>query len=128
MTRRARSIAGLCTLLALTFSLAESVWASTCAMPMTGSLVEVHEASEEMPSDVHCATHHDHDGERDGPSDAPCPFSSGLAAQACAGVTSLPATTTVLPSTASRAVNGLFVIEARPGLLLETSLFRPPRA
>lgn len=128
MTRRVRSIAGLCAFLALTFSFAESVWASTCAMPVAEGMAEMQDSAAENPSDSHCATHEGHRGERDGSDDPPCPFSSGVAAQACAGVVSLPAINAALPAPASEAVAGLFMVEAHPGLLLETSLFRPPRA
>lgn len=95
---------------------------------MAGEMAEVHEPAGEVPSDRHCATHQGHDTKHDGSDDLPCPFASGLAAQACAGVASLPATTSVLPAAASEAVEGVFMIESHPGLLLETSLFRPPRA
>lgn len=128
MTRRARSFAGLCAFLALTFSFGESVWASTCAMPMAVASAEVHDAGGEAPSDSHCATHERPDGEHDGPDDEPCPFESGVAAQACAGVASLPAVNVALPAPASEAMAGPVMIAAHPGLLLETSLFRPPRA
>lgn len=128
MTRRTRCIAGLCALLALTFSFAESVWASTCAMPMAGGMAEIHETATEIPSGTHCAAHRGYETEHDAPGDRPCPFSSGVAAQACAGVVSLPASSAALPAVASEAVDAPFTLEERPDLLLEAFLFRPPRA
>lgn len=128
MTRRMRFVSGLCALLALTFSFAESVWASTCGMPMASGMAEAHESVPDVPSGEHCAAHQARDTEPDGPADRPCPFDSGFAPQACAGVVSLPATTAVLPALGPETAGGIFTLEVRPEILFGASLFRPPRA
>lgn len=128
MNRRTRSVAGLCALLALSFSLAESVWASTCAMPAAEGMADIQQTASEFPTGAQCDTHRSADSERRGPDDEPCPFGSPLGAQSCAGVVSLPTAGAVLPALASEAVDGLFTLDVRPSLLLEASLFRPPRA
>ncbi len=120
-----RRIAGTLALLALVFSLAESVWASTCA-PSMG----MHPAAADVDSDlpVHHGCPHagvvGEDAKRDAP---PCPFGSPLAAQACAGVVSMPGAGAPMIFAASDRADGLFAVPSRADLLLESGLFRPPR-
>lgn len=124
MLRRTRFLAGTLALLAMTFSLGESVWASTCGMPLMERPPD-----HETPAGVHCGGHLEPGSEADGDSEGtPCPFSSPVAAQACAGVTSIPAEIASLPIRVSRAVVETPTLETFPGLLLEHTLFRPPRA
>lgn len=126
MIRRTRRVAGLLTLLALTFSLAESAWAATCAVSMPAGTRA--EAIPEGPAGMQEASH---DPDRDctrAPDEEPCPFSSPVAAQVCLGIASLPATEEPLPAAVSRGVTQVFVLPPRSDLLLESSVFRPPRA
>jgi len=133
MTRRARFVAGLLALFALTFSLAESVWASTCAMAATEMTMSVAApdplATDGLPAGKHCAGHADHGGDPDrAPEEEPCPFGSPAATQVCAGVASLPAPSALPSAPSPEGVSGPFVPDAGSDLLLVNALFRPPRA
>lgn len=132
MTRRTRFIAGIFACVALTFSFAESVWASTCGMP--GMTVEAEaEATSDapVPGDPSCPGHPGHRaGERDQDTDHedPCPFSSPLAAQACTGFISIAAGHGSLPDVSFEGAAESFALDPDTGLLLRAAVFRPPRA
>lgn len=122
MNRRIRSVAGLLALLGLTVSFSEAVWASTClpGMSMGDSVV--------MPGASTPLGMHEERDSRGGDDDRPCPFSSPLAAQTCAGVSSMPAPS-IEPSAPAAEVDSVgFTVAALHELLLEIALFRPPRA
>lgn len=126
MRRRTRWIAGLFALLAMTFSLAETVWASMCA-PMMDMQVSA-AAAEAAPSE-----HEGMPGMPDQPGPASgdgtdCPFSPATTAQNCSAAASLPAHTIGGPASTLERVVGLKGATARQDLLLETALFHPPRA
>lgn len=125
MRRRTRWIAGLFALVAMTFSLGETVWASTCApmMDMQASAVSAQDAPSEhdgMPGMP------DQPGTERG--DGDCPFSPATATQNCSAAASLPAQGIVAPAPTPACVAGLRAATARQDLLLETALFHPPRA
>ncbi|MEX2472798.1 MAG: hypothetical protein WEA34_11490 [Gemmatimonadota bacterium] len=129
MNRRIRSVAGLLALLALTFSFSEAVWASTClpGMAMADSAVVLEGATPESVESIPMGMHDERDL-RSRDDDRPCPFSSPLAAQDCAGVSSMPAPSTE-PSTPAAEVTSVgFTVPTLRELLLEIVLFRPPRA
>lgn len=111
-SRRVRSIAGLGALLALTFSFSETVWASTCPPDMRMDAARMDDRGDS----------HSGDNER------PCPFTSPLAAQACAGVSSMPARSTEPAAPEAEIASVGFTVAALRGLLREGPLFRPPRA
>lgn len=137
MNRRTRFAAGLLTSLALTLSLSQSVWASTCAPDM-----QMHASagatSDETPPGQHCG----HEGRPEGPDqrwgqgglanggeDAPhCPFNSPAAAQSCAGVASLPAYASIFAAFSPERVVSRSATDVGQDLLLQRKLFRPPRA
>ena len=123
MIRLTRIIAGIATLLALTFSFTESAWASTCVPVMTGDQVVV--VAPEAPVGTHCAPGESHPSERDdGERDCPSPTLS----QACGGVVSLPSHSSLLFAPSSEGAGAIIVPDSERDLLLESALFRPPRA
>lgn len=126
MNQRTRLIAGIFALVAMTFSLAEAAGASTCAPSMD---MHASDAAAEQVQMHHCLEAGLPDLEReDGREDAgDCPFSQA-AAQACAGLTSLPshAVAGIAPFSASAAA--IFADSTQYDLLLRNDLFRPPRA
>lgn len=127
MNQRTRLIAGIFALVAMTFSLVETVGASTCA-PSTDMHASDAGAAEQVQMHP-CLEAGLPDLEReDGREDAgDCPFSQA-AAQACAGLTSLPAHTVdgIAPLTAS--ATAIIADSTQYDLLLRNDLFRPPRA
>lgn len=129
MPRYYRRAAGLVAVLAMSLSFAEAVWASTC-MPSGGmelaSMVMVGEgSSEETPRGSHCADPKGAPGGHDGTS---CPFDSSGAARTCAGVVSLPSVSAALGLGSTSGEPPVFPVRTRVSLLIEGSLFRPPRA
>lgn len=129
MNRRVRSVAGLLALLAFTFSFSETVWASTCipGMRMDDSTLMSEGAAPEPVE--HSPTGMDERGDSPGgDNERPCPFTSALAAQACAGLSSMPAPTTEPSAPAAEVVSVGSTVATLPELLLEITLFRPPRA
>lgn len=132
MHRRLRTTAGLLALLSLTLSVAESVWASTCApgMPMESPAAVVPSSDDHAPGCLHVGTAHDDMDEGRHASDdgRPCPFGSPAAAQACTGVASLPARPMNLFASWSQGAPGVFSLETQNELLLDGAQFHPPRA
>jgi hypothetical protein len=116
-------------LLALTFSFSEAVWASTClpGMPMADSAPMPEGATPEPSESIPMGMHGEHDP-RGGDDNPPCPFDSPLAAQACAGVSSMPAAWPDPSAPAAELASDGFTVAALHDLLLEIALFRPPRA
>lgn len=127
MRRRTRLIAGFFALVAMTFSFAETAWASTCA-PVMDMGASSSAAAEHVPAQdcMHGALHSG-EGETGGQDEAPCPFTPA-AGQTCTGAATLP---THVMAAVAPSVEGasLLLIEAtRHDLLLRNALFRPPRA
>ncbi|MBT8334987.1 MAG: hypothetical protein KJO11_00185 [Gemmatimonadetes bacterium] len=129
MNRRIRPVAGLLALLAFTFSFSEAVWASTClpGMRMAEVVVMSEGAASESIESTPISTHDERDS-RGGDNPRPCPFNSPLAAQACAGIASMPAPSTEPSTPAAEMSSAGFTVAAPHELLLEIALFRPPRA
>lgn len=63
-----------------------------------------------------------------GESSGHCPFDSPVAAQSCVGVASLPAPVLILSAASSHGVVSIFQIDDQRDLLLQKTLFHPPRA
>jgi len=128
-SRRVRSIAGFVALLALTVSFSEAVWASTClpGMGMDDSAA-VSGASALEPVQHTPTGADDRDEPQGGDDHRPCPFASPLAAQACAGVSSMPAPSTESSTPVAEVAEIGFTVAALHELLLDVALFRPPRA
>lgn len=122
MERRTRYIAGLLTFVALTFSLAEGVWASTCALEMGMSAPTSHG----MPAGHDCLT--GHPGERDRPDVPDCPFGPVSAAQGCVAAASLPAASVVEIALSPESTSLAPTTETERQLLLGSALFHPPKA
>ncbi|MDT8342710.1 MAG: hypothetical protein RQ751_14460 [Longimicrobiales bacterium] len=142
MLPRLRRRFGVLALLALTFSLAESVLASTCAPPDPAALAGGGDRSG-APAHAHCGDHHrgsdghlapvQADGVEAGggeadPSPPPCPFSTLPGLQICLGVGTLPALGTLLPSPTWSLQARAATTAPDHGLLRALPFFRPPRA
>lgn len=129
MKRRIRFLAGILSLLALTFSFAEAVRASTCApvTTMAGDVMTISSGNVSGP-DCHVfgeARHGEPDREE---GERYCPFGSAMTAQSCTGAASMPAHSSALLAPSFEEAAAGFALEARRDLLLESTLFRPPRA
>lgn len=131
MTRRYRLFAGLLASLSMTVSFAETVWASTCAPPAQTRHVSVADPvgdgavnAEGTPS-WDRSVHHDTDGSEHGHE---CPFSSPLAAQACAGMTALTSRPAPVPTLGVDVASEGSAVQRSPDLLPPRVPFRPPRA
>lgn len=133
MNRRTRFVAGILAFLALTFSFAESVWASTCIPGMqmdTSATMVAGETPEAMDCMSDCMSDQRQEREGDDRSEGErnCPFGSPIAAQACAGIVLLPTRTSDLLAPSFEGAGSVFTLEAYHDLLLDSMLFRPPRA
>ena len=135
MARRTRFIPGLIALLAMTFSLVEGVWASTCApgmemerAEMAGAMASADEAMPDMPADHDCIPGHEHGEHQGDEHGAPCPFGPAGMLQGCAAAASLPAVNDemTLPSPEGPALSP--TVETSPHLLWVASIFHPPKA
>lgn len=133
MNRRARTVAGVLTLSALTFSFAETLFASMCTpMPqmagMDETVSEMASAVADASSGGDCPLMSGHEEPDDhGEGDAHCPLSPAVGS-GCTAVASLPATQlAVVPWTTDESP-GLSIDDGEPDLLLTHGLFRPPRA
>jgi len=150
MTRRTRFIAGILALVAMTFSFAETVLASTCA-PMTapggsemaammaGDAAAFGHAAMPMeapasatergaaPSGTGCmiARHDGRDDERG--DEGHCPFGAAVT-QGCSAFASLPARSARSQAPPSEAAPEVPSAHSRTDLLLAHALFHPPRA
>lgn len=125
MRRRTRLIAGIFALVAMTFALAETVLASTCAPAMEMQTIEAE--APEAPADD-CMLGASHDRGEDGDKERHCPFGPAATAQGCAGVASLPAHAVDQIAPSPEGVVAVFVEQTEHDLLLGNALFRPPRA
>lgn len=126
MRTRIRTLAGIVALVALTFSVAETVWASMCgpAMGMADSAMVLDQGSS---TDHHGVP--DAPGEREpGGTESDCPFAPASLVQGCAASASLPAQVAGAPVPSPDAVASVFNDAMQQDLLLNTALFHPPRA
>jgi hypothetical protein len=132
MKRRARALAALLALSAFSVSLAEQVWASTCA-PVMASSAAVTQAADDAPPMDGCDREvampsgdgGDHSRPPAGGSD--CPFQA-LAPGGCA-LLSFPAVAAALPAQVPTTLARIAPAgEAAPELLLASPRFRPPQA
>ena len=124
--QRSRRIAAVFALVALTLSVAESVWASTCA-PMSASPVLAATASG-SPHAADCPGGDTGAGaERPGGEEPPCPFAP-VVTPGCVAAASLPASSAVPGPPALEAEDREPSAAAASDLLLGAALFRPPRA
>ena len=122
MTRLTRFFAGIFTLLALTFSFTASVWASTC-VPVIGE-DEVVVVGSEAPVGTNCAPGASHRCDRNERGrDCPSPAVS----QACGGGVALPSHSFPLFAPSSEEAGGIVAADSERALLLQSTLFRPPR-
>jgi hypothetical protein len=133
MKPRFRFLAALFALVALSLSLAEGVWASTCAPGMgmdSAAMASMDVASHEV--DCPAATigsHTDRSGTDRNQTDVPhCPFVPAWVAGSCAVAASLPAGSFAsLSPSAEGALLAVAPDDARD-ILLVSAFFRPPRA
>jgi hypothetical protein len=128
-SRRTRRAAALVALLSLTFSFSEGVWASTC---LPGMRMDDSEMMSGTVGPESVATTPAGMAEERTPrgkdTHRSCPFTSALAAQACAGVSSMPARSTESATPVTEGPDIGSAVAAPRGLLLDVALFRPPRA
>lgn len=126
MRRRTRLIAGTFAFVAMTFSLAETVIASTCA---PGAGMAMAEAVDTHAPEHDCVTaSHDREHRGSGEDGRHCPFSPATAAQGCAAVASLPASAMTDFSPSLEGAGTVFVEPSEHDLLLAQPPFHPPRA
>lgn len=119
-----RTVGAVLTVLALTLSLAEAVWASTCApmamSPVAAAVEHAAQPQPDCPGQVHGQQNEDDPGSH-------CPFSP-VVGHDCAAAASLPAH----PTLASMASLELTMREPAAPQAIETLIgaapFRPPRA
>ncbi|HUG39933.1 MAG TPA: hypothetical protein VMM12_05595 [Longimicrobiales bacterium] len=122
--QRSRRIAAVFAVVALTLSLAETVWASTCA-PMSASPAV---AAQEAGHSADCpAKGHDEGSEHPGGEEPHCPFAP-VVTPGCVAAASLPTSSSVPTPPAVEAEVTEPAAAAAADLLLGAALFRPPRA
>lgn len=119
-------MAGIFAFVAMTFSFAETAWASTCA-PMEMGVVSPATADHVPPHDCMLGVLHEGQGESSGEDERPCPFSP-VGAQMCAGVASLPAHAVHGLAPSPECASAVHFELEQHDLLLKEALFHPPRA
>jgi|HigsolmetaAR202D_1030399.scaffolds.fasta_scaffold02908_10 hypothetical protein len=124
MNDRIRRIVGFITTVVMVFSLAETIWASTCS-PADGPANVIVAPEDGPPRCDGCrpAPHDEH-----GDDERPCPFGPVASTQSCVTAASLPASATVHLDAPTEADSSGPALDAEPELLLATTLFRPPRS
>lgn len=125
MRLRKRLIPASFALLAMTLSMAETVWAATCLPGMDSGMVA---AAPDVTDPGQHAQHmpdmpHDQQGSDD---DRPCPLDPG-AVQGCASGPSLPAHSAEAPAPRADGAVSVFSDRSRQDHLSSSALFRPPR-
>jgi hypothetical protein len=124
MNRRARTLAGVLTLSAMTFSSAETVFASMCT-PMPEMGVVAANGSSDAPD---CLLMSGPEGGHDPSGDRThCPLNPAVGSS-CTAVASHPSAQTADAPWALGTFPDHATEDSRPDLLLSRSLFRPPRA
>jgi len=127
--RSFRTLAGFLSLAAIALSVAEGLWAATCA-PMEdeapSSMTSV--ASNQVassPEGPGCPpSGHGPVGTEDG---VPCPFTAAAPFGGCMSVATIAAALPLLPAPPPAIGNGV-ATAIHPDLLLDASLFHPPRS
>jgi len=122
MTRTARTVSGIFVLVALTFSMAETVWAAMCAPPGAAVMATVVESEHSMPGHG-CPPA----GELPGNDPSECPLGLFGGPQGCVAA-SLPALSPVLPQSWTGTTAS---VAAEPPRFVSTpsmAPFHPPRA
>ena len=145
MKRRTRLISGLITLAAMSFSLVEAVWASTCDPSMDMGTPEAGALKEPMPAmsmdnmDMDMDMNMDGGGDYDGPrSDTgrgpvngdqtpDCPFGLPGSLQGCGAAASMPASTALVSQHSALRAALLRRIESGPLAAPLGSIFHPPK-
>jgi hypothetical protein len=119
-------MAGIIASLALTFSMAETVVASMCALP---PVWQGEAAAESIPAGDDCmmTTPDGRSGDRKGDGASRCPFGPGAAARGCVTAASLPAPSIRMGTVAVDTSVSPLVVVRWNDLLLETILFHPPK-
>jgi len=125
MKRHARILVGSITLMAMTFSLAETLAASACCSMGETMASEVMGALEDAPRD--CALDCQLPSRDDRTEDDPCPSDAGIAS-GCATAVSLPSSRATTLSPYSKRPIPIGREPVVPDLLVIRTLFRPPRA
>jgi len=141
MNRRMRVLSAILALVALTFSFAEAVVASTCApmrvmddLTMMDDVMavpassEAAAGSEAAPNPMDCpfmTAHDEREGDRE--DGRHCPFGPALG-QGCAVAPSLPGLMLDVSAAPAQSASPSSLDEVRPHLLLARALFHPPRA
>lgn len=120
-------IAGIFALVAITFSFAETAWASTCAPATEMAAASSATAEDEPAPDCLHGAALSGDGETGGQDERPCPFTPS-AGQTCTGVATLPAHVVDAFTPPVEGETVVFVEPAEHNTLLGNALFRPPRA
>ena len=128
MNRGTRLLIGLLLLATMSVSLAETVWAASCA-PAMGNMAAARlalppaDGMDDMPADHDCMPGHEHRSEN-GP---PCPFTPAGAAPGCTATALLPGRP-VAPNTPSFSdATHPPSDDASPHLLRTASIFHPPK-
>ena len=112
--------------MALTLSLAETVWASTCA-PMAASPA-VAGASHDAEHSADCpGSKHGEGSEQPGGDEPHCPFAP-VVTPGCVAAASLPTSSLLAAPPAVEGELAELTAAAAADLLLWAALFRPPRA
>lgn len=123
-----RFAAALLALLALTFSFAEGVWASSCVPGMAmGEMSTQSESAGCMPGAMANAAPDD-GSLPEAPADSHCPFAPLSTTGACVVAASLPAHSNLDLTPADAGVLLIQLREQTPDLLLGSVLFHPPKA
>jgi len=128
MTRRLRPAAGTFALLAMTFSLAENVLASTCAPMPQMAPTSMASAGAPVADDCMVAVHGHERGDPGSEGQRHCPFGPAAASAGCTAAASLRASSTQVDGASSEATAAIPFDDLQQDLLLPTTLFHPPRA
>lgn len=125
MIRRLRFLSGILALVAMSFSMGQGLRAATCASmdPAGGAAISVHvpDATAEQQSSP---SHH---GETHGENGGECPFAPVASAGGCVSA-AVVAAVIESPPAFIRPLEPVIASGSHSELLLEISLFRPPRA
>lgn len=127
MKRRTRLIAGIFSLVAMTFSFVETASASMCAPDMDSHASASAAAEQGQIYELILSVLPQLEHEAGGENEQDCPFSPA-AAQACAGAASLPASVVDGLGPSTESATPVIADSTQHELLLRNALFRPPRA
>ncbi len=127
MKRRPRVIAGCLTLMALTFSVAQTMVASTCAPEAVSETFAAAETGPAPGSDCPLMGPHDPGPDGDETDGRHCPFAPA-AAETCSAIPLMASPSVVVTFDQPMTVPGDIWLPTGVDLPFEKSLFRPPRA